>query len=83
MTEQITATGAVVEFIGRARLSEFPTEALTIAKRCIIDGLGVMLAGSTQDVGQILCNHARSADPRTDATSSTDSSPRAIQTGPG
>jgi 2-methylcitrate dehydratase PrpD len=68
MNEQVTATGAVVAFIGRSRLSEFPAEALTIAKRCIIDGLGVMLAGSTQDVGQILSNHVRPADPRTDAT---------------
>jgi 2-methylcitrate dehydratase PrpD len=68
MTEQVTATRAVVEFVGRSRLSEFPAEALTIAKRCIIDGLGVMLAGSTQDVGRILCSHVRAADARSDAT---------------
>ena len=68
MTEHVTATSAVVDFIARAHLSEFPAEALTIAKRCIIDGLGVMLAGSTQEVGRILCEHARAADSRADAT---------------
>ncbi|MSR19364.1 MAG: MmgE/PrpD family protein [Gemmatimonadetes bacterium] len=63
-----TATGAVVEFICRSRLRDFPAEALEIAKRCIIDGLGVMLAGSTQDAGRILSEHVRGSDPRTEAT---------------
>ena len=68
MIEQTTATGAVVEFISRARLAEFPADALTIAKRCIIDGLGVMLAGSTQDAGRILHDHVYGTDTRRDAT---------------
>jgi 2-methylcitrate dehydratase PrpD len=68
MTEPTTATGAVVEFISRARLAEFPSDAVAIAKRCIIDGLGVLLAGSTQDAGRILCEHVRGADARSDAT---------------
>jgi 2-methylcitrate dehydratase PrpD len=68
MIEQTTASGAVVEFISRARLAEFPTDALTIAKRCIIDGLGVMLAGSTQDAGRILHDHVYATDVRRDAT---------------
>jgi 2-methylcitrate dehydratase PrpD len=68
MTTTQTTTGAVVDFIQRARLSDFPAEALDIGKRCIIDGLGVMLAGSTQDAGRILHEHVRGADPRPDAT---------------
>jgi 2-methylcitrate dehydratase PrpD len=68
MIEQTTASGAVVEFISRARLAEFPADALTIAKRCIIDGLGVMLAGSTQDAGRILHDHVYATDVRRDAT---------------
>ena len=68
MTEQTTASGAVVEFISRARLAEFPSDAIAIAKRCIIDGLGVLLAGSTQDAGRILYEHVQGSDPRTDAT---------------
>ena len=68
MTDKTTATGAVVEFICRSRLHEFPADALTIAKRCIIDGLGVLLAGSTQDVGHILRAHVRGTDSRSEAT---------------
>jgi len=68
MTTTKTATGAVVEFIKAARLADFPSEALTIAKRCIVDGLGVMLAGSTQDAGRILHEQVQGTDSRTMAT---------------
>ena len=52
-----TATGAVVDFLTRARLDAFPAEAIQIGKRCIIDGLGVALAGSTTEASRIA--HAR------------------------
>jgi 2-methylcitrate dehydratase PrpD len=68
MTEPATATGAVVDFIGRMRFAALPADAIAIAKRCIIDGLGVLLAGSTQDAGSILYAHVQGTDPRTDAT---------------
>jgi 2-methylcitrate dehydratase PrpD len=68
MTEPATATGAVVDFIGQARFAALPADAITIAKRCIIDGLGVLLAGSTQDAGKILLAHVQGVDPRADAT---------------
>ncbi len=68
MTDQATATGAVVEFIGRARFADFPSEAVEIAKRCIIDGLGVLLAGSTQEAGTILHEHVRGTDTRAEST---------------
>jgi 2-methylcitrate dehydratase PrpD len=68
MTTTTTATGAVVDFIQRARLADFPAEALDLAKRCIVDGLGVMLAGATQDAGRILHEHVQGVDPRPDAT---------------
>ncbi|HVY65872.1 MAG TPA: MmgE/PrpD family protein [Gammaproteobacteria bacterium] len=68
MTQPATATGAVVEFIGRTRFAALPAEALTIAKRCIIDGLGVLLAGSMQEAGKILHAHVQGADPRSEAT---------------
>ena len=68
MTEPATATGAVVDFIGRMRFAALPADAITIAKRCIIDGLGVLLAGSTQDAGSILYAHVQGTDPRADAT---------------
>jgi 2-methylcitrate dehydratase PrpD len=68
MTKPKTATGAVVDFIQGARIAAFPAEALTIGKRCIIDSLAVMLAGSTQDAGRILHEHVQGSDPRTAAT---------------
>jgi 2-methylcitrate dehydratase PrpD len=68
MTDQAAATGAVVEFIGRARFADFPSDAVAIAKRCIIDGLGVLLAGSTQEAGRILHEHVRGTDSRSEST---------------
>src|SRR5687767_6714250 len=68
MTTTKTATGAVVDFIQRARIADFPQEALDVGKRCIIDSLAVMLAGSTQDAGRILNEHVQGSDPRSEAT---------------
>ena len=53
MSDVSSVTTAVVEFIDGARMDQFPDEAIAIAKHCIIDGLGVMLAGSTQPAGEI------------------------------
>ena len=41
----------------RATLNNFPSEAVTIGKRCLIDGLGVVLAGSTTDASRIVREH--------------------------
>src|SRR5687767_13531786 len=68
MTQQRSVSGEVVDFIDGARLAAFPAEAVETAKRCIIDGLGVMLAGSTQEVGQILRAHVAESDVRSQAT---------------
>jgi len=68
MSEQVRATGAVVDFISRARWPEFPADAVALAKRCIIDGLGVMLAGSTTHASALLRDYTRGGDGRTDAT---------------
>jgi 2-methylcitrate dehydratase PrpD len=78
MTEQSGATGAVVDFISRARWKDFPVEAVSIGKRCIIDGLGVILAGSTQDASRILRDYVRGADARADSTAF---GPQAFKTG--
>ena len=78
MTDQVRVTAAVVDFISRARWKDFPAEAVVIAKRCIIDGVGVMLAGSTQDAGRILRDYVRDTDGRSDATAF---GPQAFRTG--
>lgn len=63
-----SASHAVVSFIQSARYEDFPEEAIELAKRCIIDGLGVMLAGSTQEAGQILHKYLDGVDTRREAT---------------
>jgi 2-methylcitrate dehydratase PrpD len=57
--QETRATSAVVDFISGMRLADVPREAVAIGKRCIIDGLGVMLAGSTTDASRILRAHVR------------------------
>jgi 2-methylcitrate dehydratase PrpD len=68
MPEPVRVTAAVVDFISGASSKDAPSEALTIAKRCIIDALGVMLAGATQDASRILRASVRASDGRADAT---------------
>jgi 2-methylcitrate dehydratase PrpD len=62
------ATQAVVSFIRQAAIEDFPDEAVRLAKRCIIDGLGVILAGSTQPAGHILRDYVAGSDTHVDAT---------------
>ena len=68
MTSASSATAAVVAFVQETDVAGLPPEVLAIAKRCIIDGLGVILAGSTQEVGRLLVDYIQGADQRPDAT---------------
>jgi 2-methylcitrate dehydratase PrpD len=68
MPDQSGATRAVIDFITNARWPEFPEEAVTIAKRCVIDGLGVMLAGSVADASRIACDYTRRSTGAIEAT---------------
>ncbi len=61
MNDKIRATGDVVGFITREGF-DFPLEALHLAKRCIIDGLGVMLAGSTTRGSRIIHDYIRAGE---------------------
>lgn len=61
-------TRAVADFIQSARLEDFPFEALETGKRCIIDGLGVMLAGSVQPAAKIVAEYAATSDSMHKAT---------------
>ena len=53
------STRAVVDFITGARLESFPPEAIAQAKRCLIDGFGVILAGSTVEGSAIVRRYVR------------------------
>src|SRR5438034_7824106 len=68
MINDMRATGAVLDFIARARWPAFPSEAVALARRCVIDGLGVMLAGSTTRADAILREYTRAGDARAEAT---------------
>jgi 2-methylcitrate dehydratase PrpD len=62
MTQSIRTTAACVDFITRARWRNVPPDAAELARRCIVDGLGVMLAGSTTDGSTILRDYVRRTD---------------------
>ena len=68
MSDQQRATSAVVDFVDRTRWQAFPQEAVRVAKRCVIDGLGVLLAGSTQDAGRILRGWVQTVDAKPEST---------------
>jgi 2-methylcitrate dehydratase PrpD len=68
VTTSKSVSHAVISFIQSARYEDFPQEAIDLAKRCIIDGLGVMLAGSTQPAGEILYHYLKGTDTRKEAT---------------
>jgi 2-methylcitrate dehydratase PrpD len=62
------ATRAVVDFMADARWQDVPAEAVTLAKRCVIDGLGVMLAGSTTRGSGIVRDYVRTTREAGEAT---------------
>ena len=53
------ATRAVVEFILGAELADMPEDVVRVGKRCLIDGIGVVLAGSTADCSRIVRDQLR------------------------
>jgi 2-methylcitrate dehydratase PrpD len=52
------ATPAIVDFILNGKIETFPTEASTLGKSCILDGIAVMLAGSDTPCSGILKEYA-------------------------
>jgi len=68
MTEPVRATAACVDFIANVGWSSVSPDAATLAKRCVIDGLGVVLAGSTTQGSTILRDHVRRSDGAAEAT---------------
>jgi 2-methylcitrate dehydratase PrpD len=65
---QTRATRAVVEFITRTGWRDLPPDAVTLGKRCVIDGLGVVLAGATSRGSAILRSYLRSTGEASEAT---------------
>lgn len=64
-TNQITADAA--DFIEAVRFGDIPEDALKIAKRCLLDGLGLYVAGSAETGVRILAAEALDQGGRADA----------------
>jgi 2-methylcitrate dehydratase PrpD len=61
-------TSAVVSFINGSRFDRMPDNVVAEAKRCLIDGFGVMLAGSTAQGSGIVRDYVKSCGGRSEAT---------------
>src|SRR5437764_3469441 len=68
MAQQTRATRAVVDFIASTTFDDIPADALNIGRRCIADGIGVILAGSTTPASGILRAQVREDGSRREAT---------------
>src|SRR5215475_6612610 len=62
-------TDALTTFITTATLARMPSEVVAQAKRCLVDGFGVMLAGSTVKGSEIVRDYVRTVSDRKEATS--------------
>ena len=62
------ATAAVKKFITDATLSRMPADVVQQGKRCLIDGFGVILAGSTVRGSAIVREYVKSATDKREAT---------------
>jgi len=62
------ATEAVQHFITSSTLSKMPPAAIAMAKQCLVDGFGVMLAGSTLHGSAIVRDHIKSLTDKREAT---------------
>src|SRR5262245_17644099 len=62
------STDALVTFITTSSLRSMPDEAVALGKRCLIDGLGVMLAGSTTEGSGIVRQYVKAIREKKEAS---------------
>ena len=67
MPEQTAVTEAAAEFVERVGFDDLPEEAVLIGTRCLLDGLGLYVAGSDHDMVEFLVDEARDSGGREDA----------------
>jgi 2-methylcitrate dehydratase PrpD len=65
--EGIKTTAAAAEFVENVAFNAIPAEALRIGTRCLLDGLGLFVAGSEEHSVQILVEEAEQTGGREDA----------------
>ena len=61
-------TDALTEFITKTSLADLPAGVVQQGKRCLIDGFGVILAGSTTDGSRIVRDYVPAASGKREAT---------------
>jgi 2-methylcitrate dehydratase PrpD len=66
-TTNHNVTAAACAFIESVRFEDFPEEALRVGRRCILDGLGLYVAGGGEQSLGILVDEARETGGREDA----------------
>ena len=67
-TDKSGITEEVAAFVEIARFEDFPREAHHIGKRCIIDGIGVILAGAAEPCALIVRDYILSMGGREESS---------------
>ena len=64
---KLKTTAAAAEFVERVTFDAIPAEAVRIGTRCLLDGLGLFVAGSEEQTVQLLVEDAEQSGGRPDA----------------
>ena len=64
----VGVTRQIAEFVVETSFAALPPEAIEVAKRCVLDGTAVILAGSTEPCARIVRTYVRGVGGRGEAT---------------
>jgi 2-methylcitrate dehydratase PrpD len=67
LPEGLKTTAAAAAFVEKVRVADIPAEAVRIGTRCLLDGLGLFVAGSQEDSVKLLIEEAEEQGGRPDA----------------
>ena len=67
MSAESKTTAAAAEFVEKITIEAIPAEAMRIGTRCLLDGLGLFVAGSEEHTVQLLVEDALELGGRPDA----------------
>ena len=67
MSAELRTTAAAAEFVEKITADAIPAEAMRIGTRCLLDGLGLFVAGSEEHTVQLLVEDAQELGGRPDA----------------
>ena len=67
LPDGLKTTAAAAEFVENVNFAAIPSEAVRIGTRCLLDGLGLFVAGSEEHTVQLLVDEAVETGGRPDA----------------